>query len=98
MSRKTANTIKLDKVRKLRYNFKALELLEEMGVDIIQLMLQASDRGVDISASKLKKLVFAGLLHNEPELQLDDVTELMDHAKLGDIIKAVVGALTKDLA
>lgn len=89
--------IKLDKERIVRFNHRALELLEDNGIDVFKLAAGAKD-GVSITPKKLKMLLFAGLSHEDKKLTADKVTDLMDTAGIGYIAEVVVSALAEHLS
>jgi hypothetical protein len=82
--------IKLDKTRNLRYSLKALSRIEdELGCSIA---------GIDFSNVSIKQIVtfiWAGLIHEEKSLSVDDVMDLLDDddVSLDDLMIKVTEAM-----
>lgn len=78
--------VKLDKSRTLRFTNRALVMLEdESGLPITALMSEVA-KG---SLRSVNRLVWAGLLHSDPELRLTDVYDMVDVSRLTEIAEAV---------
>lgn len=83
--------IKLDKTRNLRYGMKAISLVEkQLGqpiakVDMDNLTMEAS-----------ATLVWAGLVHEDPELTTDKVMDLIDDYSSIQEVMPVVGKALAD--
>jgi len=86
---KKAVTVKLDKQRKLKYTFNAFcELEEALGRPL------ASIKGNEFKMKDLRALVWAGLLHETPELTLEEAGDLIDQAEsIEDVANAVSEAV-----
>jgi len=86
---KKAVTVKLDKQRKLKYTFNALcELEEVMGRSLTTL------QNGEFKMKDLRALVWAGLLHESPELTLEEAGDLIDRAEsIEEIATAVSQAM-----
>ena len=87
--------IKLDKERTLKFRRKELKLLEKsFGKKISK--IDFSDLGID----DLTKIIHTGLLHEQPELTLEQAEELIDNSDMpfGDLIKAAMQAFSIALA
>lgn len=93
---KKIHKIKLDKVRNLRYNYRALELLEDNGFDVFN--LSSAEGKFQLTPRMAKLILWAGLTHEDKELTLDQTTDLMDLAPLHEIVQVVVEALFSNLA
>lgn len=71
---KKSVTIELDKARNLRYGMNALVKIEELtGKPITKLDLES------ISMKDLRIIVYAGLCHEDKDLTLEGVGELIDN-------------------
>ena len=79
----------LDKVRNIRFGHKQIKKAEKLtGKKFTKLMSEEEGIGTE----DIEKLLFAGLSHEDKELTLDKVTDLLDEytspgiaiAKLGD--------------
>ena len=67
--------LQLDKMRRLRYTNRSLVRLEEE----IGLTVEQAGRRVEIGSLKaLSALVWAGLLHDEPNLTVEKATEMIE--------------------
>lgn len=75
-------TINLDKERTLFYNLNALVLLEEQGVDI-----QKLNEGVSMSA--VRGIVWAGLRHEDKEITIEEVGDLITMENFQEISTAI---------
>lgn len=68
-------SVKLDKQRKFKYTFNALcELEEALGRGF-------SEMKDNFKMKDLRSIVWAGLLHESPELTLEDAGKLIDQAE-----------------
>ncbi len=78
-------TIKLDKVRKLKFAMRGMLAFEEKtGIDVF--------KGFDMAAMSSKDkltLLWACLLHEDHELDFDYMTDFIDLNNIGPVIKAV---------
>lgn len=78
--------VKLDKSRTLRYTNRSLVMLEdESGMSATELMERVSAG----SMKAVNQLIWAGLLHADPGLELYDVYDMVDVSRLGEIAEAV---------
>lgn len=59
-----------DKPRMLKYGFKALLMLEQMGIDFNNVEY--------LTLEDTMKIVYAGLVHEDKSLTLDDMPEIME--------------------
>ena len=77
--------IKLDKMRNFRYGMVALAKIEELiGKPINELDLTA------LSINDLKKVIYAGLCHEDAEITPDKVLELIDeHSDIATVSEAM---------
>lgn len=83
-------TITLDKPRTLRYGVNALAKIE----DIIGKPLSALDLG-KVGIKDLLAIVYAGLYHEDKNLTVEQVGDLIDeHSNLAEIAEKVGEALT----
>jgi len=84
-----AVAIKLDKQRKLKFTFNAFcELEEALGRPLSELQ----EKGFKMK--DLRALVWAGLLHESPDLTIEEVGNLIDEAEsLEEVTNAVVKAV-----
>ena len=84
-------SIQADKARNLRYNFNALIKLEEAGIDITTLEQ-------NISFKNINTLVWAGLIHEDKELTIeqagDVIDEAMEHEGLKGLMEKVGEAIS----
>lgn len=71
MKKKKLTQIELDKKRNLHYNLNSLELLEDLtGKSVNEL-------NAKLEMKTIKVLVYAGLVHEDKELTLDEVGEMI---------------------
>lgn len=87
--KKKAFPIQLDKKRNLRFDFNALCELEEH-VNLTEL------GGKNFRMKDLRAILWAGLLHESPELTIEDAGELIDYAESLEGIATVVGEAFKE--
>ena len=80
--------VELDRPRRLKYNMNALAELEDV---LGKPMTQFSAENVGIK--ELRALVWAGLLHESPDLTLREAGDLIDLDHLEEIVKKVSEAL-----
>lgn len=74
----------LDKKRTLKYNMNALVNLEEaLGHSITQ--MDASNVGI----KRIVQMFWAGMLHDMPNLTLQEAADLMDYSTLDEISQKV---------
>jgi hypothetical protein len=87
MAKRTV-TVKLDKQRKLKYTFNALcELEDALGRPLLEIRN-------NFRVKDLRALVWAGLLHENPDLTLEEAGRLLDEApSLEDVGDAVMMAV-----
>jgi hypothetical protein len=83
--KQNAFPVKLDKQRKIRFTFNAFCELEEV-MDRPLTELQNGFKMKDLRA-----LVWAGLLHEEPDLTLEDAGAMIDEAESIEEVAQVVG-------
>jgi hypothetical protein len=82
-------SIELDRLRKLRFDTNALAELEDaMGKPITQL----TDANVGIKA--LRAMLWAGLLHESPDLTIKEAGQLMDYADMKEVAEKVTEAIS----
>lgn len=92
---KTYVPIKLDKMRNLRYSFKALSRLEEeFGCSI------ATINFATLSVRQIVTFIWAGLIHEDNDLTVDKVMDLMDDSELemDELMEKVTEAMDAALA
>lgn len=82
--------VKLDRLRTLRYTNRALVALEEQTG---QTLAETGERAAAGSLRAVSALVWAGLLHAEPDLQLDAAIDRLDLSRLAEISEATGKAL-----
>ena len=76
--------IQLDKQRNLRYGHKALILVEDsMGRSLSKLNFE------DLKLRELTKLLWAGLVHEDPMLTLDQLIDIIDDCDSMNIIEEI---------
>ena len=81
-------SIRLDKVRKLRFNTHALaELEDSLGYSLSKLDTE------DVGIKTIVKMFWAGMLHELPELTLKEAAELMDYSTFGEVSEKIKEAL-----
>lgn len=82
--------VQLDKARTLRYDNRAIVKLEEAtDLTVQQLMTRLRDG----SMKAVNQLVWAGLLHADPDLGFDAVLDIVDLKRLEEIGEAVAKAV-----
>jgi hypothetical protein len=90
--------ITLDKQRNLRYGFKSMELLEDLfpGKGFLEVM---DDFRSNPKMKTLRKIMYAGLVHEDPELTPEKVGDIIDGLTLGELMEKLLeaseGALTE---
>ena len=81
-------SIKLDKMRKLRFNTHALAELEDaLGYSLSKLDTE------DVGIKTIVKMFWAGMLHELPELTLREAADLMDYSTFGEVSEKIKDAL-----
>lgn len=86
--------VKLDKPRVLRYTNRALVALEGEAGEPVGDVLNRLTAGA-FRARTL--MLWAGLLHAEPDLTTDEVVDRIDLTRLEEITQAIWDAMTKAL-
>jgi hypothetical protein len=84
MAKKKSFPVKLDKQRKLRFTFNAFCELEEV-MDRPLTELQNGFKMKDLRA-----LLWAGLLHEEPEMTIEQAGDLIDEAESIEVVAEAV--------
>lgn len=79
--------VTLDKERTLKFTLNSLVYAEENGVDI-----QTMGKEGSIKLKDLRTLLFAGLMHEDKELTVEAVGELIDMDNLSSITEALTSA------
>ncbi|MGV2685135.1 hypothetical protein GNF82_12120 [Clostridium perfringens] len=79
--------ITLDKERTLYFNLNALVSLEEQGVDVSKL-----DQGIKMS--QIRGILWAGLIHEDADLTMDQVGEMVDFDNIEEVSKAISAAFS----
>lgn len=79
------------KKRYLRFTWKAIRRLKEETGQPLELTLTLLGR---MDADAINAAVWAGLLHDEPEITMDDVEDLIHFDGLDKLIKHVLTVLT----
>lgn len=77
--------ITLDKVRNLYFNLNALVSLEEQGVDISKL-------NEGIKMAQVRGILWAGLIHEDADLTIDQVGEMVDFDNIEEVSTAISAA------
>jgi hypothetical protein len=81
-------SIKLDKMRKLRFNTHALAELEDvLGHSLTKLDTE------DVGVKTIVKMFWAGMIHELPELTLKEAADLMDYSTITEVSEKVREAL-----
>lgn len=81
--------VTLDKKRRLKFDLNALSELEDaLGKPVTQL------NDGTVGMRELRAMVWAGLLHEDPDLTLRDTGELIDLERIEEITEKVTEALT----
>lgn len=80
--------VELDRTRRVRYSLRTLrELCEEFGVDLDEL------DELELKISTLGKFLWYGLRHEDPELTVEDVEDLVDMQNIQPLRDAVLEAI-----
>ena len=84
-------SIELDKVRNIRFGYKALMLIEELiGVKITKLDFD------NIGIKDISILLYAGLSHEDKELTLDKIVDLIDeHSDITTVSEKIGEAMSE---
>lgn len=81
-------SIKLDKMRKLRFNTHALAELEDaLGYSLTKLDTE------DVGIKTIVKMFWAGMLHELPDLTLREAADLMDYSTFPEVSEKIKEAL-----
>ncbi|MBA4542887.1 hypothetical protein H1164_08230 [Thermoactinomyces daqus] len=80
-------SVNLDKPRKLKYTFNAFCELEDAGMDLMQL------QDGKVKFKDIRLLLWAGLLHELPDLTVEEAGEMIDQGELKEISEAVAEAI-----
>lgn len=80
-------TISLDKERILFYDLNALVALEEQGIDVSKI-------GEGVKMSQIRGILWAGLIHEDKELTLEDVGSMVTPDNLQEVSEAVSKAFS----
>lgn len=81
-------SIKLDKMRKLKFNTHALAELEDaLGYSLTKLDTE------EVGIKTIVKMFWAGMLHELPDLTLKEAAELMDYSTFGTVSEKIRDAL-----
>ena len=79
-------TVNLDKERHLYFTLNSLELIEDMtGTSVDKI-------GDNMNMRVLKVIVYAGLVHEDKTLTVDEVGEMIGVEKIEEVSKAVAEA------
>lgn len=89
--------IQLDKVRNLKYNMRAIDLIEK---EFKKPMMEIEGLGNgSLRMSEYATLIWAGLAHEDKELNPDKVMDLIDeHSTLATVNKEMWSALNEMFA
>lgn len=87
--------IQLDRERRLKYDFNALCVLEERFHINLFDAKTLNAMSTAISPPLLSKLIYAGLLHETPEITLDQVRESMRLSELSHYIEQFTEAIER---
>lgn len=85
--------IELDRTRRLRFDMNALAVLEEHGLNVFDEETLSDLDKVIRSPSKIRLFVWAGLLHEDPELTLQEAGALIAGDSFLPAMNAVAAAL-----
>lgn len=80
-------SVNLDKPRKLKYSFNAFCELEDAGMDLMHL------QDGKVKFKDIRLLLWAGLLHELPDITPEEAGELIDQGNLQEISEAVAEAI-----
>lgn len=78
--------ITLDKERNIYFDLNALVRLEELGVDVATL-------GNGVKMSQIRAILFAGLMHEDKELTLEEVGALVTMENMSEVSEAIGKAM-----
>lgn len=81
--------IKLDRERSLKYDLNSMCIIDEHG---------GMDEAKLSSPAGLRLMLYAGLVHEDPDLTLEQVGAMVDIRQLEEISEAVGKALNRDMA
>lgn len=87
--------VDLDRPRKLRFDANALVALEEvLGRTIQEIIPTEADRAArEVGFREMRALLWAGLLHDDPQITLTEAGKLLDLDRMGDIMGKVNEAI-----
>jgi hypothetical protein len=87
------SSIKLDKVRKIKFGALALDFLEDKGMDVFETLRKFENKG---SIKDLCTLIQAGLIIDE-QLEYKDVLRMIDeHSDIKTVTEELVKIIQKD--
>lgn len=87
--------IQLDRERRLKYDFSALCVLEEkFNINLFD-GKTLNEMSSAISPPLLSKLIYAGLLHETPDVTLDEVRDAMQLSQLSQYIEQFTEAIER---
>lgn len=89
--------IELDRTRRLRFDMNALAALEENGLNVFDDETLANLERLVKSPSRIRLFVWAGLLHEDPELTLQQVGALIAGDGFLPAMNAVAASLEQAL-
>ena len=89
---KTEFNVKLDKSRTLKFtNRAAFELEAELGMPVVEFL---SKGGEGLGVREITKIVWAGLLHSDPSLTVDQVVDMIPLSNYASVAEVAFKALT----
>lgn len=96
--------VSLDKERHLCYGAAAyIEFKEFTGMDLLKLMKQLSEKLAAVAETEefpikeFRDILWAGLIHEDPDLQPREVSNMFTIATLSDLLPSVMEAFTLGL-
>ena len=77
----------------LRFDFGAIEALEEQGINLMAGLDEAEFR----KPSVVSRLIWAGQLHERPELTLEETRAALARLAPRDVLESLTAAIIRDL-
>lgn len=86
------------KVRRLRYTMRSWKSLEEhLDCKYLELLGRFSSEPNSVSACEMSALLWAGFVHENPELTVDEVSDWFDFGSLQEVVNVLGDAMMGQL-
>lgn len=85
-------TVNLDRERSLRYDLNAICMIEDRYNDVNEFLRSLQKPGPGMM-TKIRFLIWAGLLHEDPELTEQDVGRMIDVNNMEEVQQSIMEAM-----